>query len=44
MKKAEDEQEEEGEETENKQFQDVIANEQQENEDSDDGVMVDGGM
>lgn len=44
MKKTEDEQEEEGEETENKQFQDVIANEQQENEDSDDGVMVDGGI
>lgn len=45
MKKEGHEQEEEGdEEAENKQFVDSTANEQQENEDSDDGMIADGGL
>lgn len=45
MKKEDHEQEEEGdEEAGNKQFVDSTANEQQENEDSDDGMIADGGL
>lgn len=45
LKIEKNEQEEEGEEEgENKQFEDSVTNEQQENEDSDDGVIADTGL
>ncbi|CAK9805635.1 Protein IWS1 homolog [Anthophora quadrimaculata] len=43
-KKVDDEQEEEGEKAQNKQFEGGPANEQQENEDSDDGIIAEGGL